>query len=80
MPDVIVSPLVEAKVSVPFVMESESCSDALPALTSATLMALPLALEKTSDVFSLTDAEAGAVTDCEAGVIVNVTGPLGASA
>ena len=33
-------------------------------------MALPLALEKTSDVFSLTDAEAGAVTDCEAGVMV----------
>ena len=59
-PDVKVSPVVDANVSVPSVTESVSESEVADATTSVSVIALPPAVEKTSDAFSLTPAFAGA--------------------
>jgi hypothetical protein len=56
-----VNPDVVARVSVPWLTESASESELPPALASATVIALPLALEKTNDPFSLSEPVAGAV-------------------
>ena len=61
-PDTNFSPEVEPSVSTPGVEINVSCSIFVPAEVSVTLIASALALEKTSDAFSVTEALAGAVT------------------
>ena len=61
-PDVKLNPVVEPNVSVPCVTVSTSDSDVAVAAPSVKVIALLLAVEKTSDTFSLTPAIDGAVT------------------
>src|ERR1700733_6948959 len=77
-PEVTVIPLVVAKLTVPLVTVSVSCSTLEPAFESATVMALPLPVEKTNDVFSASEAVAGALIDGGElrELIVNTTGRL----
>jgi len=75
--DVLVTPFVVARVSVPWVAVTVSCWVPLPAFGSVTLMAFPFVVEKTNEAFSLTDPVAGAViVGPVAAEIVNVTGVL----
>jgi len=57
-----VSPDVDARVRVPCETESVSESVLVPALASATLIALPLALENVSELFSVKLAVEGELT------------------
>ena len=61
LPETNVIPVVDPVWIVPSVDVSVICCSPLPALTSATLIGLPFAVEKTNDPFSATEAVAGAV-------------------
>ena len=71
VPFVKVNPLVVASVSVP--CATESATESPPVLTSLIEIALPFLVEKTSDVFSATDSDAGAVIDGADELTVNAT-------
>src|SRR5579862_4171594 len=60
-PDLNVNPGVAPRVKVPLVTDSVSVSPLVPALASATVIALLFAVEKVSDRFSPSDPSAGAV-------------------
>jgi hypothetical protein len=60
--DASVRPFVAPRLRMPCVAVNVSCSAPPPACESVTLIAFPLAVEKTSDESSLTEAVAGAVT------------------
>ena len=77
-PETTFTPLVVASLRVPCVAVSTISSVALPASGSVPSMASSLAVEKTSDEFSLTDSVDGAVTvgGCESEFTVMVLDPV----
>ena len=74
-PDVIFNPEVEPNLSTPCETLKESESEVPDAALSVKLIALPLAVEKVSELFSLRKAAAGAVMVGPGWEIANVTGP-----